>query len=121
LIIALGRNGFQVGKMPLPFTPAGAFPFEYSVSADVHETQVAPGLNVPVAIAADVEGGAAEEMTVTMVAVMAMTVMCAMAVTVATVPMAACRSRGGRGCAEGNRGDDGEGYLAKHVCSPGEV
>jgi hypothetical protein len=56
-----------------------------------------------------------------MVAVMAMTVMCAMAVTVATVPMAACRSRGGRGCAEGNRGDDGEGYLAKHVCSPGEV
>lgn len=26
LIIPLRRNGFPVGKMPLPFTPAGAFP-----------------------------------------------------------------------------------------------
>jgi hypothetical protein len=96
-------------------------PLRYSVSADVHETQAAPGLNVPVAIAADVEGRAAEKMTMTMVTVMAMTVMSAMAVTVATVPMTACRSRGRRGSAEGDRGNDGEGNLAKHGCSPGEV
>lgn len=41
--------------------------------ADVHETQAAPGLNVFVAIAADVEGRAAVEVAVTMV-VMPMTV-----------------------------------------------
>lgn len=101
-------------KMPRPFTPAGAFPWQHSVSADVHKTQAAPGVNVPVAIAADVEGRAAEEMTMTMVAVVAMTVMSAMAVAVTTMTMTAMsmttasRSRGHRGGTEGDRGNDGE-------------
>lgn len=106
-------------KMPRPFTPAGAFPWQHSVSADVHKTQSAPGVNVPVAIAADVEGRAAEEMTMTMVAVVAMTVMSAVAVAVTTMAVTtmtmtamsmttASRSRGHRGGTEGDRGNDGE-------------
>ncbi len=97
--------------MPRPFTPAGAFSWQYSVSADVHETQAAPGLDVPVAIAADVEGRTAEEMSVTMVPAMAMTVMSAVAVTAMTMTMTtttARRSRGHGGSTEGDRGDDGE-------------
>jgi hypothetical protein len=87
----------------------------HSVSADVHETQAASGLNVLVAIAADVEGRTAVEMTVTMmVAVMAMTVMAmpvmsAVAVAVTTMSMTtACRSRGHGGSTEGDSGNDGE-------------
>jgi hypothetical protein len=34
---------------------------QHLVGADVHETQTAPGLDVPVAIAADIEGRAAIE------------------------------------------------------------
>ena len=101
-------------KMPRPFTPAGAFSWQTSVSADVHETQAAPGLDVLVAIAADVEGRTAVEVAVTMVPVtmmsaMAMTVMSAVAVTAMTMTTTtARRSRGHGGSAEGDRGDDGE-------------
>ena len=85
------------------------------VTADVYETQAAPGLDVLVAISADVEGRAAVEMAVTMVmmamtvAAVAMTVMSAVAMT--TMPMTAMtarRSRGHRGSTEGESGDDGE-------------
>ena len=91
---------------------------EHLVSADVHETQAAPGLNVFVAIAADVEGRAAVKVAVTMV-VMPMTVMptvavamvSAVAVAMTTMPMttlATRRSRGHGGSTEGDSGDDGE-------------
>jgi hypothetical protein len=100
-------------KMPRPFTPAGALSWQYSVSADVHETQAAPGLDVLVAIAADVEGRAAEDVAVTMMAVtmmsaMALTVMSAVAVTAMTMTTTTRRSRGHGGGTEGDRGDDGE-------------
>lgn len=103
-------------KMPRPFTPAGAFSWQYLVGADVHETQAAPGLDVLVAIAADVEGRTAVEMAVTMVMMtmtvmptMAMTMMSAVAVT--AMPMTTLATRGSRGhggSTEGDCGDDGE-------------
>lgn len=106
----------QSRKMPRPFTPAGAFSWQTSVSADVDEAQAAPGLNVFVAIAADVEGRAAIKMAVTMVvmAVMstvAMAMVSAVAVTAMPMTMTAMtarRSRGHRGSTEGDSGDDGE-------------
>ena len=89
---------------------------QHLVGADVHETQAAPGLNVLVAISADVEGRAAVEMAVTVV-VMPMTVVPTVAMAmVSTVPMTTMpmtamttrRSRGHRGSTEGDSGDDGE-------------
>ena len=88
--------------------------FQHLVRADVHETQATPGLDVLVAISADVEGRAAVEMAVTMVAVTVVpTVAMAMVSAVAktTMPMTAMttrRSRGHRGSTEGDSGDDGE-------------
>lgn len=85
--------------------------FDRSVSADVHEAQAAPGLNVLVAISADVEGRTAVEQAVTMVAVTmmpAMTMVAAVAVTMMTSMPAARRSRGHGGGAERDRGDDRE-------------
>ena len=107
-------------KMPRPFTPAGAFSSSTRpaliqhldlVTADVHETQAAPGLNVLVAISADVERRAAEEMTVTVVAAVAMPEVSAVAMTtmtMTTMTMTARRSRGHRSSAERESGDDGE-------------
>ena len=101
------------GKMPRPFTPAGAFSCGYSVSADVHETQAAPGLNVLVAISADVEGRAAEDVALSMLpvtTVAAMTMMSAVAMTAMPMTMTTTtsRSRGHGGSTEGDCGDDGE-------------
>jgi hypothetical protein len=92
--------------------------FQHLVRADVHETQAAPGLNVLVAISADVEGRAAIEMAVTVV-VMPMTVVSTVAMTMVsavamtTMPMtmttlATRRSGGHGGSTEGDSGDDGE-------------
>jgi hypothetical protein len=92
--------------------------FQHLIRADVHETQAAPGLNVLVAISADVEGRAAVEMAVTVVMMpmtvvptVAMTMVSAVAMT--TMPMtmttlATRRSRGHGGRTEGDSGDDGE-------------
>jgi hypothetical protein len=127
----MGSNGFPPSsssfaarmrdrKMPRPFTPAGGILFQHLVRADVHETQAAPGLDVLVAISADVEGRAAVEMAVTMVVMpmtvmptMAMAMMSAVAMTAMpmTTPMTTMttrRGRGHRGSTEGDSGDDGE-------------
>ena len=124
----MDRNGFpsncslqtgvcraQAGQKNAPAVHTGrGIRLQHLVSADVHETQAAPGLNVLVAISADVEGRAAVEMAVTMVAVtvvstMAMAVMSAVAMTAMPMTtMTARRSRGHRGSTEGDRGDDGE-------------
>jgi hypothetical protein len=105
----------QAGQKNAPAVHTGrGILLQHLVGADVHETQAAPGLNVLVAISADVEGRAAVEMAVTMVAVTVVpTVAMAMVSTVAmtTMPMTAMtarRSRGHRGSAEGDSGDDGE-------------
>jgi hypothetical protein len=96
--------------------------FQHLVRADVHETQAAPGLNVLVAISADVEGRAAVEMAVTVVVMsmtvvptVAMTMVSAVAMTTMPMPMpmtmttlATRRSRGHGGRTEGDSGDDGE-------------
>ena len=90
--------------------------FQHLVRADVHETQAAPGLNVLVAISADVEGRAAVEMAVTVV-VMPMTVVSTVAMTMVsavamtTMPMTALTTRRSRrhgGSTERDSGDDGE-------------
>jgi len=92
--------------------------FQHLVRADVHETQAAPGLDVLVAISANVEGRTAVEVAVTMVMpmtmmpTMAMTMVSAVAMT--TMPMTtmttltARRSRGHGGSTERDSGDDGE-------------
>ena len=90
--------------------------FEHLVNADVHETQAAPGLDVLVAISADVEGRAAVEMAVTMVVMpmtvmptMAMTMMSAVAMTAMPVTALTTRRSGGHGgSTERDSGDDGE-------------
>lgn len=122
----MGCNGFAPNrslprvrgseKCPGRSHRPGAFSWQYLVGADVHETQAAPGLNVLVAIAADVEGRTAVEMAVTMVMMtmtvmptMAMTMMSAVAVT--AMPMTTLATRGSRGhggSTEGDCGDDGE-------------
>ncbi len=110
--------------MPRPFTPARGILFQHLVRADVHETQAASGLNVLVAISADVEGRAAVEMAVTVVVMsmtvvptVAMTMVSAVAMTTMPMPMpmpmpmttlATRRSRGHGGRTEGDSGDDGE-------------
>ena len=86
--------------------------FDRSVSADVDEAQTAPGLNVLVAISADVEGRAAVEEPVTMavaiVPAMTMTMVTAVTVTMPAVAMAAGRGWGHGGSAECDCGGDSE-------------
>jgi len=115
----MGCNGFpaktcrpDTGRKNAPAVHTGrGILFEHLVRADVHETQAAPGLNVLVAISADVEGRAAVEVAVTMV-MMPMTVMSTMAMAmmsaVAMTTMPTRRSRRHRGSTEGDSGDDGE-------------
>ena len=92
-------------KTPRPFTPAGAFCWR--LVADVHETQAAPGLDVLVAIAADVEGRAAVEMGVTEVLAVSMSVTVAVMAVAVTMAVLAARRGGGHGdSAERDRGDD---------------
>jgi hypothetical protein len=113
----LQRRGNE--KCPGRYTGRGIFvpsvSFDRSVSADVDEAQTAPGLNVLVAISADVEGRAAVEkpvtMTVAMVPAVTMTMVTAVTVTAVTVTavavaMAASRGRGHGGSAECDRGGD---------------
>jgi hypothetical protein len=101
---------------------------EHLVGADVHETQAAPGLDVFVAIAADVEGRTAVEATeaatvvaAMMTAVAAVHAMPAVATMTTVAAMTASRSRGHRGGTECEGGDNCEGNLAKHLYSPCEV
>jgi hypothetical protein len=94
--------------------------FQHLVRADVHKTQAATGLDVPVAISADVEGRAAVEMAVTVVVMpmtvvptMAMTMVFAVAMPMTAMPMpmttlATRRSGGHGGSTERDSGDDGE-------------
>lgn len=104
------------GKTPRAVHTGRGILLRSSVSADVHETQAAPGLNVLVAIAADVEGRAAVKamvvMPVTVVpTVAAMTMVSAVAMTAMPVTMATLatrRSRGHGGSTESDSGDDGE-------------
>lgn len=100
----MSGNSFPI-QVNAPAVHTGRSILFHSISTDVHKTQAASGLNVLVAIAADVEGRAAEEMTMAM-AVVAMAVMSAMTVT--TMPMTARRGRGHRGGTEGDRGNEGE-------------
>jgi hypothetical protein len=81
--------------------------FDRSVSAYVDEAQAAPGLNILVAISADVESRVAVEQPVTMAVVPAVTMTMVPAVAMAAVA-AASRSGGHRGSTEGDRGGDNE-------------
>lgn len=102
---------------PAVHTGRGIF-FDLSESADVHEAQAAPGLNEPIAISAEVEGGAAEEAMMAMTVMPAMTMMATVHAMSAVAMPTASRSRGHRGCTERDSGGDSEGNLAKHFCSP---
>ena len=123
----MGCNGFpaktcrpDTGRKNAPAVHTGrGILFEHLVRADVHETQAAPGLNVLVAISADVEGRTAVEMAVTVVmpmtvvptvamAMVSAVAMTAMPMTTPMTTMTTRRSRRHRGSTEGDRGDDGE-------------
>ena len=127
MIIPTGCNGFprqtvvyhsDAGQKNAPAVHTGrGILFQHLVRADVHETQATPGLDVFVAIAADVEGRAAIKMAVTVVMPMTVVPTVAMAmvsaVAMTTMPMtmtalATRRSRRHGGSTEGDSGDDGE-------------
>jgi hypothetical protein len=116
---ASARECVAQKNAPAVHTGRGIF-LDLSESADVHEAQAAPGLNVPVAISADVEGRAAEEAMMA-VTVMTMTVVATVHAMPAMAMTATSRSRGHSGSTERDSGGDSEGNLAKHFCSPCEV
>lgn len=112
------------GNAPAVHAGRGTF-FADLVGADVHETQTASGLDVLVAVAADIEGRAAieaPEAATPMPAVMAtMAAVHAMATMATVAAMTTGRSWGYCRGTDSDSGDEGEGNLAKHLYSPCEV